>query len=253
MAAQVAGIVVPTLGKRVEWLKDTLRSIHGPEVFVAVVAPRDVLVPLQFVDKVIRRDRSGGDLAASINAGVKALPSTIEFVTWLNDDDILSKSALRFGLKTLRSFPNISFVYGRCTYVDTFLNPLWVNRSGLLAGATQWIGPNLVPQPGSIIRRASWDAVGGIDEDLHFAFDLDLFLRLRRTGRPKFEKRIEAVVRWHPDALSNQHRVLQVKEAELVRLRNGGGIGRHFIRILAPCVRWLTLRAPSILMDSRKN
>lgn len=253
MAGRNVGVVVPTLGDRTVWMSEAIRSIQGSEAYVVVVAPRGAAVDTQMADHVVWRDRYRDDLSGSINAGIRAMPSTIDFVTWLNDDDVLKPNALDYGVETLCTFSESSFVYGRCDYVDVALRTLWVNRVGRVAGATQWIGPDLVPQPGALIRRVAWEEVGGLDESLQLAFDLDLFLRLRRSGPPHFDRRIESLVRWHSDAKSNRERGFQVLEAELVRLRNARGLRKQVIRVVAPLVRWSTLAAPSLLLRSRDS
>lgn len=60
---------------------------------------------------------------------------------------------------------------------------MWTSRSGRLAPALLSWGPSLIPQPGMLFRVADFRAVGGLDESLHYAMDLDLLLRLRRRGR----------------------------------------------------------------------
>ena len=59
---------------------------------------------------------------------------------------------------------------------------LWASRAGNWRRGLPDSVPTLIPQPGSLIRRSAWEHVGGLDERLHYAMDLDLFLRLRRFG-----------------------------------------------------------------------
>ena len=57
-------------------------------------------------------------------------------------------------------------------------------------------GPQLLPQPGSLFDRAVFERVGGLDESLKWAFDLDLFLKLRGCGRVEFVDAPLAEFRW---------------------------------------------------------
>ena len=245
------GVVVPTLGQRTDWLRGAVESVCKEDSYVIAVAPRGSCVDHDLVDQTIWRDKPNNDLAASINAGIAAMPASVTLVTWLNDDDLLISGALEFGRETLNNLPKSPFVYGCCTYVDTNLNHLWHNRFGRIAKILLANGPDLIPQPGVLVRRSAWDQVNGLNESLHLAFDLDLFLRLRKLGNPVFDRRIESWVRWHTNAKSNRERALQVREAEHVRLTNGSGISKIMTRIFAPIIRRVVLVAPLVLLRSR--
>lgn len=252
MRNESIGVVIPTLGRRPNWLAHTIRSITSANVCIVVVttSDADVDIPLG-VSKVVRRAVREGDLPAAINAGVATLPNSVRFVTWLNDDDVLAPGALHFGMDALEKNPRSPFVFGIGNYVDEHLNLIWRSRFGRLASLTQSIGPNLVPQPGTLIRRSAWDQVDGLDESLTLAFDLDLFLRLRRVGQPLHDSRIESLIRWHDDSMSNRLRINQGREAEHVRRRNSSGIKGRVNHVLAPYFRWLTLRGPQLVLRRR--
>lgn len=245
------GVVIPTLGKRPDWLGDAIASLRDAEVHTILVAPEGAFIDPNLVQHIIWREKHGDDVAGSINAGVSAMPASVKFVTWLNDDDVLMPGALKYGHETLNSALESPFVYGCCTYVDVSSHQLWRNRFGRIANFLLPFGPDLIPQPASLIRRSEWQLLNGLDERLHLAFDLDLFLRLRRLGRPVFDRRIESLVRWHPDAKSNRSRLHQVREAEHVRLMNNRGISRLITRWFAPLVRRAVLKAPRILLERR--
>ena len=243
------GVVIPTLGRRSDWFRDAVLSIKNSDVYIIAVAPRGVSLDKDLVQQMVWRDKLSNDVVGSINAGVSAMPTSVRFVTWLNDDDKLRERALDFGRQTLKNAPKSPFVYGCCTYTDASLNPLWRNRFGQIANLLLPYGPDLIPQPGTLIRRSMWEQIGGLDEEVQLAFDLDLFLRLRKLGKPVFDQRIESLVRWHPDAKSNHSRHHQVREAEHVRLKDNRGISRLITRLFAPLVRRVVLRAPRILLE----
>ena len=178
------GMVVPTLGDRPQFLEQSLRSIRSSgDVEIVVVRPSTasaidgVIAPL--VDRIIDDPMRG--LAAAINCGIAALGSSVEFASWLGDDDRLTDGSLRRARQVLSSRPRASLVYGQCRYIDADNRELFVNSSGRYASPLMLCGPQLVPQPGSLFRRSSFEKVGGLDEGLKWAFDLDLFLKIGRA------------------------------------------------------------------------
>ena len=80
-------------------------------------------------------------------------------------------------------------------------------------------------------------------EELRWAFDLDLFLRLRRRGRFTYIGRPLAEFRWHEGSLSVGGRDGSVDEASRVRRQAHGPVGRVLSRLSEPFVKWAILFA----------
>jgi GT2 family glycosyltransferase len=112
-------------------------------------------------------------------------------------------------------------VFGQCRYIDSEGKQIWLNRSGRWASPLMLFGPQLVPQPGSLIRREEFEAIGGLDESLKWAFDLDMFLKLRRQRDGlRFLRSTLSEFRWHNESLSVGSRIGSVEEASQVRSRH---------------------------------
>ena len=79
-------------------------------------------------------------------------------------------------------------------------------------------GPDLIPQPGALFRRSTFNAVGGLKTNLGWAFDFDLFLRFSKAGKLHYISQTLALFRWHPESLSVEHRKSSVAEASQVRV-----------------------------------
>ena len=240
------GIVVPTLGVRPDYLQECLNSIRGAgEAFVVLVAPSafdsSALKSAGLIDLFVEDPKSG--LPQAINAGMKALPSNIEFVNWLGDDDFLSVESLRATSKVLESDPKIHFVFGSCDYVDPEGNAIWSNKSGPWAVPLLRFGPDLIPQPGALFRRSSFEQVGGLDPKFGWAFDFDLFIKLSKLGKAKFLNQTLASFRWHPQSLSVEFRKKSVAEASAVRVIHLPKILRPIAFIWEAGVRQATLFA----------
>ena len=240
------GIVVPTLGTRIEYLSECLRSLESEGVFIAVIGPNDLAekADLSRADLVI--DDLGLPLPYAINKCVMALPKSIEYVSWLGDDDSLVPGATEAQVKVLDTETRVVATYGKCQYVDALGNNLIVQKSGQFASDLLSWGPNLIPQPGGLFRRAAWDKVNGLDGVFSQAFDTDLFLRMKELGDVRYIEKTLANYRWHGDALSVDNRWHSIKESSLARKRSSGrGILNN--PLLDWLVRLATLAAGKLL------
>ena len=216
------GIVVPTLGDRPEYLHESIESIRrAGDSFILIVRPlKASWIDQNLADKVDRIiDDPGAGLARAINEGIRNLPSEVQFASWLGDDDRLTAGSLVKAKKALEDKGSAVFVFGQCQYIDGAGNSLWLNKSGKWTSPLMLCGPQLIPQPGSLFRRSTFEQVGGLDESVKWAFDLDLFLKLRRQGKFLFIKEPLAEFRWHEGSLSVGSRQGSVDEASKIRHR----------------------------------
>lgn len=218
------GIIVPTLGKREKYLLECLESIRGAgEVHLQLVVPRSRLSTvapsvLSQTDQIV--EDPGLGLPAAINHGVASLPDEITYFNWLGDDDLLKKNTIALVEQELEANPRIHYAYGGCAYIDSRGKQFGVNNSGSWARKILRFGPDLVPQPGALIRRDSFVKVGGLTESLRAAFDFDLFLKLEKIGGGVFVGFTVGFFRWHKDSISVSQRRDSVLEASYVRRRH---------------------------------
>lgn len=215
------GIVVPTLGKRLEFLRHCLESIRAAgQAHVLLVAPTSfdpsTQLPSDLFDQVVTDPGAG--LSAAINLGVANLPASVELVNWLGDDDVLTEGSLEISAQTLESSTDIVMVFGSCDYIDAAGKVIWNNRSGQWAVPLLRFGPDLVPQPGALFRRSAFNEAGTLKSKFDWAFDFDLFIELSKLGKLKFVDTTLAQFRWHPESLSVEFRKKSVIEASRVRV-----------------------------------
>lgn len=214
------GVVVPTMGRRSEFLLASLNSIRsaGP-AYIIVVAPNTVnlaeIEARMLVDEIVEDPMRG--LAAAINSGMSSFPPSLKYVTWLGDDDLLSVDSLQRSLHILETTPSVGFVYGMCEYIDSEGQPLFVSRSGRWAMKLLRYGPQLVPQPGLVMRRVLFEEVGRLNERLAWAFDLELLLKMSRVCDFQYLPEVQSRFRWHSESLSVGSRAGSVAEASRVR------------------------------------
>lgn len=241
-------VVMATLGERPEFLNEALESITSQSVDadVVIVGPIDSTV-LKGASERFGADLTAdpGSLPAAINLGIAEHGARYEFVTWLNDDDLLEPGALDRTRRALIDRPDASATYGFCRYIDGAGRQLWVNKAGKLAPWVLKWGPDLIPQPGSLIRRSSWEHVGGLDESYSLAFDLDLLLRLQKVGPLVDVGQIVSSFRWHADSLTVDDRTRNIAESERAKRAALGPWGRRSSWLWEMPVRWATRAAAS--------
>jgi Predicted glycosyltransferases len=215
-------IVVPTLGKRPELLGQCLDSMRQQEVplDIVLVGPTDSEV-LQHAARRFDAElcEDPGGLAAAINLGVASYEGDAHFVNWLGDDDLLEPGSLTTTIAALDAHPEAVLAYGACRYIDDDGRELWISKAGSWAPRILTWGPDLIPQPGMLMRRWAWEAVGGLDESFRFAFDLDLLLKLKTLGGFVDVDRIVSSFRWHSSSLTVSDRSQSLYESEVARRR----------------------------------
>ena len=219
VTAQVL-VAVPTLGERPSFLRETLKSIRqqGVAVDVVIIGPlhRIEAVAQEFTAEVVP---DPGSLPAAINAGLSTAQPHHIFVTWLNDDDLLTPGSLQQTTAVLNEQSTSVLAYGACEYIDEHDHLLWTSKAGKWAERILAWGPDLIPQPGMLVRKTAWDAVGGVDESLRFAFDLDLLLRLKQHGSFVDVGSVVSRFRWHAASLTVGDRTTSLNESEAVKRR----------------------------------
>jgi hypothetical protein len=214
------GIVVPTLGTRSDFLNQALSSIRAAgECHIVIVAPEPEKIRKHYSENLfdsVIEDPKGG-LPQAINAGMRSMPTTIKYVNWLGDDDLLTPKCLTITSQILARSPEIVCVYGQCSYIGHDGRILWVNKSGEYAKWLMRFGPQLVPQPGSLFTLKAFNEVGGLNPNYRWAFDLDLLLKFSRIGRLRFIPETLSSFRWHDGSLSVGGRQGSVDEASQIR------------------------------------
>jgi hypothetical protein len=215
------GIVVPTLGRRPEFLRQCLESIRAAgQAHILLVAPDSFdpnkQLPSDLFDQLVIDPGAG--LSEAINLGVANLPNSVELINWLGDDDVLTKGSLAIAEHTLESSSDLVMVFGSCDYIDAAGRVIWSNRSGQWAVPLLRFGPDLIPQPGALFRRAAFNKAGALKSKFDWAFDFDLFIEFSKLGKLKFVDKTLAQFRWHPESLSVEFRKKSVSEASQVRV-----------------------------------
>lgn len=215
-------VIVPTAGKRLDLLQQCLKSFFPEKgIQLIVVCPEDASIAIGshiVSDHRMVHDPTSGGLAGAINKAVKMVET--EFFTWIGDDDLLDLEGLGKSVEMLRRNPDSVASFGKVTYINAQGSVIGQSSLGKPALRLATWGPNLIPQPGSIVRTKSFKEIGELDESFSLAFDHDMFLRLRKIGRIEFIESSVASFRWHGNSLSAGNRISSANESHRTRLKN---------------------------------
>lgn len=133
--------------------------------------------------------------AHAINKGFQRATGSI--LAWLNSDDEYLANTLNFVARSFRKQPNIELLCGDCEMIDSKGHVIdrIKGRPGDLA---ELLAGDFIPQPSAFFHRRAWEAVGGLDIDLRFILDYDLWIRMMLHGiRLQYIPLSLSRFRWH--------------------------------------------------------
>jgi hypothetical protein len=214
------GIVVPTIGGRLEYLPLALKSIReAGDAYIILVGNKGFDASEFLTEGLIDQylEEPAPSVAAAINFGFRQLPADIEFINWLGDDDLLTPGSLTAAADRISKPDKPVLVFGGCDYIDPGGKKIFTNKSGSWAVPLLRFGPQLIPQPGALYRRDVFERVGGLSDKYGWAFDFELFYSLSKIGKAVYLPKVLAQFRWHPGSLSVSRRRESVNEASAVR------------------------------------
>lgn len=165
----------------------------------------------------------------AINKGMNK--ATGDYLTWLNSDDWYLEGALNHMKAMFEANPEAGMVVGAGRIVDPAGKEVfYIYPKGevTLESLYGWMRGGDFLQPASAFTRLAWNSVGQIDEQVHIALDVDLWLRMAKAGVKFATSEIllsEALS--HPQAKTTAFEDLMRLDCALVIIRHGG---EHAVR-----------------------
>jgi glycosyltransferase involved in cell wall biosynthesis len=159
----------------------------------------------------------------AVNKGLER--ATGEIVGWINSDDYYLPGAFATAAAAFDANPGAEWVCGACRYLRADGSLELVSRPHLPRGPrSAWAyEPWYVPQSSSFWRRSVFDRVGGLREDLHYAMDVDLGLRLALSGILPILVEQELAVRADHELAKSQDMSRWTPEYARIRTEHGTG------------------------------
>ena len=197
-------IVIPNYNQS-HFLSTALESLRNQKVSlqIAVVdggSEDDFEKVINKYSNLITYVRSHPDegQSAAINEGTWEIDGDI--VSWLNADDYLFPGALTHVQKVFQEFPDVDVVYGDAIHVTpggqflSYFPPIQPHdRRDLVRN-------DYICQPACFYRREAFMEVSGVDPQLFYTMDWDLWCRFADKGKTfKYIPKVLAAVRYYPE------------------------------------------------------
>jgi len=223
-------VVTPSFNQGA-FLEQTIRSVLGQlypklEYFVIDGGSTDDSVEIikryesHLAGWISEKDRGQAD---ALNKGFAR--ATGEILCWLNSDDFFLPGALHEAARRLQS---ADFVYGKClSFSDTGTRSI-VNippeHDRELLNVVDYI-----VQPSSFWLRSLWEKTGKLNEELHYAFDWEWYLRADKLGRFSRTDFIFSAYRFHDAHKSSHGGMKRAQEIiDVAKIQGGESAGRHY-------------------------
>jgi glycosyltransferase involved in cell wall biosynthesis len=124
---------------------------------------------------------------------------TGEVLAYLNSDDLLAPNAVEEAVRFLVSHPGVVLVYGNRVCIDDKGRLLYVRPSAPFGARSPYLYM-LLGQESCFWRRDAYWRAGGVNTELRFAVDYDLFSRMAKIGPVTHCDRIWGFFRKHPSS-----------------------------------------------------
>jgi len=173
-----------------------------------------------------------------------------EIFAWLNSDDTYLPGALQVATDQFRAFPQTALLYGDAHYCDVAGTVIGSYRTSPFDfDRLAWF--NFICQPSAFFRREAFEEVGGLDPALHFAMDLDLWIRIGRRFPCRYLPRVLSSYRLHESSktVSDQTLWQNCREAEQLALKYFGWA--PLTRVYNSCNALCRSQLPGPLVHSR--
>lgn len=203
------GVVTPSLNQA-RFIEETIRSVllqGHPEIEYIIIDGGSTDGTLEILRKYepwLTYWTSEPDRGQSHAANKGFILSTSPILGWLNSDDVYRPNAVRRALEMLEQNPGAGLLYGRISDRDE--NGVAINRfKGRPFTLDEMIwGRNPVAQSSAFVLQSALEHVGWLDEDLHYAMDFDLWLRLGTEVEAVFVDEIWSDFRYYPSSKSGE-------------------------------------------------
>jgi GT2 family glycosyltransferase len=224
-AAPAISVVVPSY-QQGAFLEETLRSIllqGHPALELLVMdggSTDDSVAIIRRYERWIKAwvsERDGGQSAA-INKGWRQAGGT--WLTWLNSDDLLMPGWALEMTRALVAQPDTDLAFCDVAVIDRDSREQWIYR-GTVPTLEQMViyWKTTFAQQGFLVKRATVDTCGDIDESLHFTMDSEYWLRLLVAGRKFLHVPLTlGAFRVHEAAKTTTHH--QVHVANMIQVAN---------------------------------
>jgi glycosyltransferase involved in cell wall biosynthesis len=177
----LVSIVTPSFNKG-PYIEETLLSVRNqtyPRIEHIVIdggsTDETLSVLKKYSDDIFWISEPDKGQSDAINKGWKRAHG--EIIAYLNADDTYTPDSVETAVTYLDNHPDVGLVYGDGILTDERGNFLNNYHAGEFSMRDLIYCRDNILQPALFLRRSVYDKIGGIDENLHLAMDLDYWIR----------------------------------------------------------------------------
>src|SRR3989442_10732785 len=152
--------------------------------------------------------------------------ATGDLLTWLCSDDYYMPGALRPLATMAMANPEASAFVGAGRIIDATGNIIYYKeppRHITIETLYRWLNGGDFMQPSCVFRRTAWELVGPLDENVHIALDVDLWLRMAKAGcRFVSTDSMLSTSLSHKNAKTTAFKYLSIIDCAIVVMKHGG-------------------------------
>jgi GT2 family glycosyltransferase len=168
---------------------------------------------------------------AAINEGIARLIDLFPhaaYVGWLNADDVIMPGGLKVLADAMDANPAWVAVAGRAHLIADS-GDVVAEIPTARFDAASFERMCTISQPGTLVRSTAWQAVGGLDADLHMCFDYDLWWRIAGLGPIGYvDGTVVAASRDHEATKTRTRRAEYFREGMQVVRQHTGRVPWHW-------------------------
>ncbi|MHA1382095.1 MAG: glycosyltransferase family 2 protein [Candidatus Helarchaeota archaeon] len=160
-----------------------------------------------------------------------------DWLCWVNSDDILLPNALEKVAEAISKYPNVDIVTGNVVYIDKNEFIIRCVRVPRMRWAFYRRNVGYFCAPAVFFKRELYEIVGGLDIDLHYSMDIDLWHRFRFTAAKVYHiKEYLGAFRVHSSSktgprIKREKKYFEHPETTLIRLRYIPSVSKNTVRL----------------------
>nr|WP_246805349.1 glycosyltransferase family 2 protein [Mesorhizobium mediterraneum] len=172
-------------------------------------------------------EKDGGQSDALANGFARA---TGQILTWVNTDDILLPGALSGAAQAFNRDSKCEWVFGNVIWIDANNTILQCRKGEVWAKAATTLGELTACGPSAFFSRDLYERVGGINRQLHYMMDTELWWRFALCGSSYVRlSRYTWALRLHEDAKVSGHMFSDPNDPNQLRIEAAKATEREHI------------------------
>lgn len=200
------------------WLAETLASAAQQDCrdveFILLDSSTndacEIIVNAFDEDLTIRYERMPNVISWTAKTNIAVKRARASYISMLHQDDLWLPNRMDEARASIMAFPDAAILLNPSYIVDDGGRQLGQWRCPLANGrrlattevAEPLLVQNFISIPAPIIRRSAWLASGGMDEQLWYTADWDLYLKLVSQGHAAYRETASTAFRVHDSSLT---------------------------------------------------